>query len=357
MEIRDVKIDDLHAIYKLCVSNDYFEEEVSYDNFSRTYKFLYFDTPIELKNIHHELVAVHNEKMVSHTAMVLFQFKVKNKIVKAGFGSNLIIDKTQRKGPLFFMLQSKYLNSYNKKGIHFTYGLVTRAQVISLHLRTGYRKVGLVPVYARPYNLISISKHYITSAFFEALFSPLLKLANIVLSINWFGNNDVKVHEITSFNESINEIVSLFLERVQFSALRNDKILNWRFSKFFHRNYKIFISLKDDKITGYAITRKMKMKGLISLALVDILFLPGDKKTAKALLGALHLQALKERVDLTSLIINPSSSILKYLVRFGFIKTSESFTVVVNEPRNKEFEFNEKNFCNWHITWFDHDFV
>ena len=21
------------------------------------------------------------------------------------------------------------------------------------------------------------------------------------------------------------------------------------------------------------------------------------------------------------------------------------------------FEFNEKNFCNWHITWFDHDFV
>ena len=98
MEIRDVKIDDLYEIYKLCVNNDFFEENVSYNDFSKTYKHLYFDTPIELNNVHHELVAVHNEKMVSHTAMVLFQFKVKNKIVKAGFGSNLIIDKTQRKG-------------------------------------------------------------------------------------------------------------------------------------------------------------------------------------------------------------------------------------------------------------------
>ena len=96
---------------------------------------------------------------------------------------------------------------------------------------------------------------------------------------------------------------------------------------------------------------------LNSLALVDILFLPVDKDTAKALLGAVHYQALKERVDLTSLIINPSSSMLKYLMRFGFIKTSESFTVVVNEPRNKEHEFNKKNFHNWHITWFDHDYV
>ena len=180
MEIRNVKIDDLQDIYKLCVNNDFFDEEVSYDYFSTTYKFLYFDTPIELNNIHHELVAVHNEKVVSHTAMVLFQFKVKNKIVKAGFGSNLIIDKTQRKGPLFFILQSKYLNSYNKKGIYFTYGLVTRAQVISLHLRTGYRKAGLVPVYARPYNSISLSKYYIASTFIKTLLSPFLKLANIV---------------------------------------------------------------------------------------------------------------------------------------------------------------------------------
>lgn len=357
MEIRDVKIDDLHDIYKLCVNNDFFDEEVSYDNFYTTYKYLYFDTPIELKDVHHELVALHNEKMVSHTAMVLFQFKVNNKIVKAGFGSNLIIDKTQRKGPLFFMLQSKYLNSYNKKGIHFTYGLVTRAQVISLHLRTGYRKVGLVPVYARPYNLRSISKHYIPSSIIEILLSPLLKMANVLLSVNWFGKNDVMIREITSFDDSINEIISQYFEKIKFSALRNDIVLNWRFSQFIHRNYKIFVSLKDDEISGYVITRKMRMKGLNSLALVDILFLPGDKDTAKALLGAVHYQALKERVDLTSLIINPSSSMLKYLIRFGFIKTSESFTVVVNEPRNKEHEFNEKNFHNWHITWFDHDYV
>ena len=57
MEIRAVKIDDLHDIYKLCVNNDFFDEEVSYDNFYTTYKYLYFDTPIELKDVHHELVA------------------------------------------------------------------------------------------------------------------------------------------------------------------------------------------------------------------------------------------------------------------------------------------------------------
>ena len=74
-------------------------------------------------------------------------------------------------------------------------------------------------------------------------------------------------------------------------------------------------------------------------------------------MGAVHLQALEEKVDLASIVINPSSSIFKYLVRFGFLKTPESFTVVVNEPKRKDFEFNEKNFCNWHITWFDNDFV
>ena len=184
MEIRDAKIDDLHDIYTLCVDNDYFDEEITYDNFSSTYKFLYFDIPFALNKIHHELVAFHNEKIVSHTAMVLFLFKVKNKIIKAGFGSNLINDKSQRKGPLFFILQSKYLNSYNKKGIYFTYGLVTKVQVISLHLRTGYRKVGVVPVFARPYNLVSITKLYITSKYITKFLSPLLKAFIIVSNAN-----------------------------------------------------------------------------------------------------------------------------------------------------------------------------
>ena len=37
MEIRNVKIDDLQDIYKLCVNNDFFDEEVSYDYFSTNY--------------------------------------------------------------------------------------------------------------------------------------------------------------------------------------------------------------------------------------------------------------------------------------------------------------------------------
>jgi hypothetical protein len=149
-----------------------------------------------------------------------------------------------------------------------------------------------------------------------------------------------------------------FAASVGVSAVRNSAALQWRFLGNRDRRYNIFIARRGNVVVGYAVTRHMRMKGHEASALVDMVFAYNDRRVGNALLAACSDEAHRNGAEVIATIANPNSNLVPILRRNGYLRTSEDFSLVIQAPKgSREAEILSRAFKDWHITWFDHDYV
>jgi hypothetical protein len=101
----------------------------------------------------------------------------------------------------------------------------------------------------------------------------------------------------------------------------------------------------------------MPMKDLTSLAIVDMLFDAGDQAAGDALLGRAIDEAYAAGADVCACLINPLGRYFAFLKQRGFFRTPESFTLILHEPPDSPKRVADIPPADWHLTWFDHDYV
>lgn len=345
---------DLPSISDLAKRSDLLLEDLTEQNFPAMLKWLYFDPP---SGAHFELMASQGGSALAHYGAVPFAFRFNGIDVTAGLASNLVVDKEARSGSLFFSLQNYFFREYPKKNFGFMYGLITRDGVLEPHLRMGWKKVGEVPVYARPVNLPRVAQAALENPLVSALAKWPLRVAQKVWNMPWRRGRGVNVERAVKFDESIEPLLEAVSAPFHAVARRSAVILNWRFAGLEMRGYQIFIARKAGRPVGYLVLRRMKMKGLDALALVDFAFDPKDLRAGRAVLAACRQEAVRQGVDVIATTLNPHSPFLPFLRRAGFFKTPETFKLVVHTPKGSPLAFDSELFANWHLTWFDHDYV
>lgn len=238
------------------------------------------------------------------------------------------------------------------------FGMVSRPQVLQLHLRSGYRILGDLPVFARPYRLLPIARAYFHRAVAGRVLGLAMSLADPLLRIPLIrARAGIRITEATRFDPEVNALAEEILSGFAVSAVRNVDILNWRFQQVADRHYRILLARQDANLLGYMVLRKLPMGQVNTLAVVDILYDPSRQEIGKAFLAELHRQALHERVDLVPITLNPSSPYLQLFRRAGFLPTGLNLSFVTNEGHENPVGLGEKDFAGWHLTWFDHDYV
>jgi hypothetical protein len=161
---------------------------------------------------------------------------------------------------------------------------------------------------------------------------------------------NIEVRQIPAFDATWDDFLARATSRFAIVSTRTSEILNWRFAQYPQRGYRIFAAIQDGRPLGYAVVRRMKMKRYDVLALVDILF---ESEAGRALVRKTLDEAGKARVDFCACMINPVSPLAGMLKRNLFLKTPESFTLIVHQPKDSSLKLAG----DWHLTWFDHDFV
>ncbi len=356
MAIRDGTDSDVTSIYSLFKKNRYFEEDVSLEEFANYYRWLYANCA---RNIQYNLVADHDASIVAHYAMIPIEYVESGTRVLAGLGSNLLVDSKHRNGLLFLNLQQRFLRGYAAKGISFTYGLVTRPSVLQTHLRTGYTRVGTIPVLARPFRVNKLVASVLKNKALLVLANPFCVGINTILS--WIGSckphEDWSVEEVNSFPDEIAAMTDSAFPEDSIHAVRGSKELNWRFAQFISRGYRIFLERYKGRITGYMVTRVMPMREFQVLAVVDVVLASATSNSGSGLQYKIHLLAREAHVDLAATICNPTSQLAKFFRKAFFLKTPEKFTLVINRPRSTDYFDEAGRFSRWYITWFDSDVV
>lgn len=349
MEIRYGESQDIGRIFKLFERNEFTEENISPEDFTLYYESLFFKNP---DRIPYPLVGFEKGELVAHHGLVPIRYQVDGKKCIAGLGSNLVVDKEKRSMARYLQFQSRFFAEYAQKKIDFAYGLVTRKEVLKLHLRTGFRRVGEIPVYARP-----IQSRRLLQTKGLGIVSPLVDRV-LNTAFLWPRGKECQVKKVDAFSpewdRELKELSSAFV----IGAVKTSENLNWRFKELPYRNYQIWVASDEaGKLLGYLVLREMPLKEFRGLAVVDLLFSSEHPEYGHALLRRAYEEARNRKVDLLATVLNPESPYQPVLQRWGFFKTPESFNLVVNTPKNSPHVTLQNRFRDWHITWFDHDFV
>ncbi len=355
MTIRDARDADLSNIAELADNSDLLIPPLDQAAFVRMLSWLHASPP---KGQRLEFVCEEDGKLIAHYGAVPFQYKVNDEYLIAGFAANIVIDKEARKKALFFPLQKHFANLYPTLGYGFTYGVMTRAGVLKPHLAVGWKEVGDLNVYVKPVSaggiFCKLFPHLGFSKTIKFLASPFQYLFD---SVTAFGGKSVQIEHIQRFDQTHEDFLRRWTSTQVITAVRSTIILNWRFAEFIERNYKIFIARKDGVFTGYVVTRVMPMKQFSCLAIVDLIAMDDDLSTIAGLLKHCDQIAKTEGVDFISTAFTQHYAYKKLMMRKGFIKTKEKFTLVIRTPKDSNLSLRANIFSQWFINWFDHDFV
>lgn len=348
-EIRPAIDEDLPRIASL------FREVEPHDPVSRE-QFMAVWRWLHDRELHRErpvLVGIADGLVVAHMGMAPFLFCAGGAQRRAALPCQLMVAASYRRTLLAPRLETQILSAYRNWDMEFAYALVTRPNVLEFHVALGFRAVGALRVYARPYRLGTVARELLGAS------GPARSVAAIASGLDVFRrasilprNAAINVQRISQFDSSIDALGSCMDS--DYHAMRTSTILNWRFVGVPGREYALLLASDDSDILGYAVLRRMPMRAFDVLAIVDIVSRPKRSDVSYALLRAIHEEAIRLRVDMTACLLSPQSSLRPPLMRAGYVATPEVFQLIVHDP---DATLATASFGKWHVTWFDHDYV
>lgn len=353
--IRSASNYDFSQISKLASENELLSTGISREEFEASLKWLYASSDIDNR---FEIVAESDSRILAHCGVMPIPYVIDGKEVLGGFVGNLVIDKKSLDKTLFFKIQNELTRGYQKAGFGFLYALITRKEILNIQLRMGWKNIGSFPVYVRPIAILAIAKKYIKNFYLRMLVLPFLLMAEIIISlIDMCPSYGIDIKEVHGFENSFSDFLKSWSNQKIIFASRGVKNLNWRFFDFKNRGYVIYSASRNDSITGFVVLRLMPMKNFQTVAIVDLIAGDKDTQTQSALLKHAVKFAKSNGVDLIASLGSPIPGHELLAMRRGFIKTREEFSLLIYTASDF---LNDPNIIrreNWHISWFDHDFV
>lgn len=354
-EIRDVEDGDHDAIANLAYKNELLLEDLAPSTFSRMLTWLHSKSDIG-KRV--QILAQIPSGVIAHYGGVPFKMRWHGTSISTILASNLVVDKNYRKNSPFFGLQKEFIKSYQEKGYAFAYGAITREGILNPHLRVGWKSLGALHVHVRPIALSFIFGKLVNNSVISRLFKFPLQLLQKFWDIIFFlSQNNVKVSEEVVFDGSISDSLDDWMNKKKICAVRSVESLNWRFSDFQDRDYRLFIAYVNSLPVGYLVARLMPMKQFLSVAIVDLVIFKDDKKVFNALMKRCITFAHQNNADLVASALTDHDGLRNFFRRAGFFKSREKFTIVGHFPKNGKIKFSEFLFSDFHLNWFDHDYV
>jgi hypothetical protein len=352
--VRDARDGDLEGIGALQLHVEP-EMRCPPSEFADLWRWMYADTPFGRT----KAVVGEDEHgtIVGHEGIMPFDLSVRGALVRGGITCNLIVAEALRATLLYPRLVSALLKGYPAAGFDAGYG-PTRPKMLRSLLAFGYRDLGPLPVYVRPYGFAAIAAHYVRSRALRAALAPPLWLARQVANrVGPRARAGITVEPVERFGEDARAPLAEALAPFPVHAVRTPEILNWRYFAAPHRRYAVYRASEGGRFAGYAALRRMPMLGFDSLAIVDVVFPPGRPEVGRALLARAHRDALAAGVTFVACLASGNPALTKLLRRAGFLRAPEGFSMIVHEPKGVPSRFPDGVLREWFVTWFDHDYV
>jgi GNAT superfamily N-acetyltransferase len=303
----------------------------------------------------YEFVAESDGKLVGYYAALPYQYKIMGKSALIGMVCDVMTHSRARGQGVFTELGRFSLDQMKRANVDCVTGYPIRKEVIPGHLKTGWSVVLPMPMYMSVVG---------TKFLFSRLGGPgVVPIADrLVHGIN-------KLIAAGRSNDAITKILSVedFLGLEAYEAfvcgwskdktnylLKTREFLRWRLSAP-GASYKVVCAFRGPQLVAVAIARRLKLRGIESLALLDLMVLPGEESAVAAVTRRLRDLAREETADVVVVCMTKKWATSLRLLRCGFFPTPFVFKLIAQRLSKRVNDADVYTPDNWCLTWLDSD--
>jgi GNAT superfamily N-acetyltransferase len=282
-----------------------------------------------------------SQTLLGYYAALPYQYVMDGESYRCGMVCDVMTHSKARGKGIFTKLGRFSLDQLQHSGIDFVSGYPIRPEVIPGHLKVGWKVVEQLPLYIKPIAAGTLTQH-----------GPLRLIrpfASVALSA-WSAitrpraplraSEHIRTESSTSFFVPQRTDYDAFFARwttQRRSYLQKDSaFMRWRLGA---PDTKYFVSTitSGTDITAVAISRRVELRGIPTLAILDYMELAaaedrGNGPTSAghgALINELVRLAKEAQADVLAIMTDPSSAQRLRLRRWGFIRSPFTFKLIL----------------------------
>jgi GNAT superfamily N-acetyltransferase len=321
------------------------------------YDWKFHGFPAEIKSYEYAAWANETSTLVGYYAAIPYRYRIDGQILACGMVCDVMTHSSARGKGVFTRLGRYATDELRDSGILFTTGYPVRPEVIPGHLKVGW-KVGFpLPLYIR------ILK---ANALLEGKKLKLLTpIANAALRA--FNSCMSKAFARSeSYSATVRDTKGLvdLLEYDQFFAdwskgqkhilVKDRDFWKWRLGAP-GTEYKIICIYEATKLIAMVVTRRTDLKSIPTLAILDLMVVPGRERSLTFLHLQTELLAHQLKAEAISVMVSKTWAGQYRLLRHGFLKSPFVFKLIFKRLSEIVSEESLAWEANWHLMWVDCD--
>jgi Acetyltransferase (GNAT) domain len=269
-------------------------------------------------------VAADGDRAVAHIAFYPQTYVIGGESVPAMLAVDAMTDPDYRRQHLFSRVV-EFARDAIREDVRLSGAFQIRDAVLPAMTRGGWKPILRAPVLVRP--------------FFRSIRTSVPR---------YLGTSDAKSSDGgTSSPQQLSSIASEFLAKAGAHPGRDPRYLQWRWLDNPSWSYDIDVSGD----AAFVVTRRTVLRGIETLALVDIAWRPRAEREAKLALREAFARGRASGAAIAATLITLGHPALPLLVRAGFLPSPHRFRFLMNnfagDPRVAR--------AKWAIMWTDTD--
>jgi GNAT superfamily N-acetyltransferase len=304
----------------------------------------------------YEYVATEAGRLLGYYAAIPYPYEIAGRSVTAGMVCDVMTHPDARGKGVFTELGRFALAEIQAAGVDFVTGYPVRPEVMGGHLRAGWDVAFEMPMYLRPLRTDAIlaARHL----------GALAGVGNLgVAAYHGLLARGTGGEKYTSFDADPADIVgsasfARFLDAwagsVPNHLVKSAEFYGWRLGAPGVR-YRAFLVQRGEMLVAAAVGRSAVLNGVPSLALLDVMVLPGHEQALTTLYRDLATEARRRRDEAIVTMMSRASARRYRLLRHSFLRSPFVFKLIL---RSTSASLSVDSLCDerdWHLMWIDSD--
>jgi hypothetical protein len=308
----------------------------------------------------YEFVALDKDdrSIVGYYAALPYRYNVQGASCMSGMVCDVMCHGKVRGQGVFRKLGIHALAELKRLEVDFTTGFPIRPDVFPGHLKAGWTIAFDLPLYIKPLKARSILK-----ATKYRWATPIvdcgLSVFRLVMRLS-IPTPKVRI-ETLDFEEFLKKYESQYHEFLRdwgkdkkVHLIKDSAFLQWRFSAPTTK-YTVTLATKGERIHAVAFVRSTILKEIPSIAVLDMMTLPGDEYLAKVLYRAFEDLAVKENAETIAIMTSAYWAKRYRFLMHGILKTPFTFKLIVKQLSDRVKAEDLVREEHWHPMWIDSD--
>lgn len=297
------------------------------------------------------------EEMIGYYAAIPYAYSVGGRQGIAGMVCDVMTGNRARGKGVFTRLGAYALAQMQSAGIDFVTGYPIRPEVIPGHLKVGWQVVQKMPIYIkvlRTDSLLRLKK----LGFLAFLGNAGAACCNLIPDLKPAGKayltESMTVEEFLK-DDGYPEFLQSWMKTVPNALDKNRDFLRWRLGAP-AAQYRVFVArVASRAIVAVCISRSTVLEKIPSLALLDLMILPGHERSFRVLDRALRGHARQSGSELIATMIHPDWACRYGLGAMLYLKSPYVFSLIVKKLNGALDDASLFSSGRWHTMWIDSD--